>query len=321
MVKHFPTIIIGGGQSGLSISYFLKQTGLEHVIFEKADRPASAWRNRWDSFTLVTPNWMLQLPGAEYRGDLPEAFLDREEVIAYFESYIQHEHFPIRYGIQVSSLEKAQNVFQVKTNQGDFTADNVVVAVGFYQQPKIPPFSQNCSPDIYQIHSEQYRNPGMIPEGAVLVVGSAQSGSQLAEELNDQGRKVFLSVSETGRFPADTVVRMRLCGWKKWAITHGLSINSPQDRPGLLPVHMAQGKTEATPSICTSLPGMASTWSVASEPFKTAWSPLSLVCTSALEKQTNLRRILSKKWISTSTKIIYRSPRKPSPTWTMDSAL
>jgi putative flavoprotein involved in K+ transport len=201
MVEHFTTIIIGGGQSGLSISYFLKQAGLDHVIFEKADQPASAWRNRWDSFTLVTPNWMLQLPGAEYQGDHPEAFLDREEVIAYFESYIQHEHLPIRYGIQVSSVEKAQNMFQVKTSQGEFTADNVVIAVGFYQQSKIPSFSQNCSPDIYQIHSEQYRNPGMIPEGAVLVVGSAQSGSQIAEELNEHGREVYLSVSEAGRFP------------------------------------------------------------------------------------------------------------------------
>ena len=201
MGKHVPTIIIGGGQSGLSISYFLKQTGLEHVIFEKADRPASAWYNRWDSFTLVTPNWMLQLPGAEYQGDHPEAFLDREEVIAYFETYIHQKQLPIRYRIEVFAVEQTQGGFKVTTSQGEFTANNVVIAVGFYQQPKIPPFSQNCPPDIYQIHSEQYKNPGMIPEGAVLVVGSAQSGSQIAEELNEQGRKVFLSVSETGRFP------------------------------------------------------------------------------------------------------------------------
>ncbi len=200
-MQHQETIIIGGGQSGLAVSYFLKQSGYDHAIFEKADQPASAWHNRWDSFTLVTPNWMLQLPGSEYQGDHPEAFLDREEVIAYFESYVRQEQLPIRYGIEVSAVEQAHGGFQVTTNQGDYSADNVVIAVGFYQQPKIPHFSHNCPPDIFQIHSEQYRNPEMIPDGGVLVVGSAQSGSQIAEELNDHGRKVFLSVSETGRFP------------------------------------------------------------------------------------------------------------------------
>ena len=201
MVEHIDTIIVGGGQSGLSVSYYLKIAGRDHVVFEKAQRTASAWRNRWDSFTLVTPNWMLQLPGAEYQGDQPDAFLDREEVIAYFESYVEQEHLPVAYGIDVSAVESAHTGYRVKTNRGDFIADNVVIAVGFYQQPKIPPFCKNCPPEINQIHSDDYKNPGMIPEGGVLGVGSAQSGSQIAEELNENGHQVYLSVSETGRFP------------------------------------------------------------------------------------------------------------------------
>ena len=201
MVEHIDTIIIGGGQSGLSVSYFLKSDGRDHVIFEKADRAASAWQNRWDSFTLVTPNWMLQLPGAEYRGNNPDGFMDREEVITYFDSYLHRYQLPVHCGIEVFSVEPAQIGFKVKTNQKSYHADNVVIAVGFYQQPKTPAFSKHCAPEIYQIHSHQYKNPELLPEGAVLVVGSAQSGSQIAEELNDHGHQVYLSVSETGRFP------------------------------------------------------------------------------------------------------------------------
>ena len=201
MINHVETIIIGGGQAGLATSYCLKQYGHEHVSPEKADRPGSAWRNRWDSFSLVTPNWMIDLPGAPYQGDDPDGFLDREEIIAYIEAYSQRYNLPIRYNTGVTAVEPSQAGFLVRTDQGDFTSDNVVIAVGFYQQRKTPGFSINCPPWINQIHSSEYKNPGTLPDGAVLVVGSAQSGSQIAEELNENGRKVYLSVSTTGRFP------------------------------------------------------------------------------------------------------------------------
>lgn len=201
MAEHIDTIIIGGGQCGLSISYYLKEHNREHVIFEKAHQPASAWRNHWDSFTLVTPNWMVNLPGAEYQGDHPDAFMDRTQVIAYFESYIKRFNLPVRYGIKVLSVEPCDAGYWVKTDQGDFTCANLVIAIGFYQQPKTPPFSENVSANIHQIHSDHYKNPQALPEGGVLVVGSAQSGSQIAEELNESGRQVYLSVSTAGRFP------------------------------------------------------------------------------------------------------------------------
>ena len=218
VIKHIDTIIIGGGQSGLSISYYLKRHGVEHSIFEKAPQPASAWRSRWDSFTLVTPNWMVNLPGAPYQGDHPDAFMDREEVIAYFESYIEQFNLPVHYGIQVLSVEPYYAGFLVKTNRGDFSCAHVVVAVGFYQQPRFPPFSKNCPQEIHQIHSDHYKNPESLPEGGVLVVGSAQSGSQIAEELNESGRQVYLSVSSTGRFPRryrgeDAAVWMKALGY------------------------------------------------------------------------------------------------------------
>jgi putative flavoprotein involved in K+ transport len=218
MEKYIETIIVGGGQHGLSTSYCLKIHGHEHVILEKAPWAADAWRNRWDSFTLVTPNWMIQLPGTEYQGNQPDAFMDREEVVAYFESYLDRYKFPMRYGVEVFSVEPDQDGFLVKTSQGDFLSANVVIAVGFYQQPRLPKFSKNCASNLHQIHSDHYRNSGMLPEGPALVVGSAQSGSQIAEELNENGRSVYLSVSTTGRFPrryrgVDATVWMEKMGY------------------------------------------------------------------------------------------------------------
>ncbi len=201
MTKQVDTIIVGGGQGGLSTSYHLTEQGREHVILEQSDQNAAAWRNRWDSFTLITPNWMSRLPGAEYQGDEPDGFMARDKVINYFEEYIGRFELPIRYGIQAISVELLGNGYLVRTNKTDFEAANVVIATGLFQQPKIPPFSTNLSSEIRQLHSSEYRNPEQLPPGAVLVVGSAQSGTQIAEELYQSGRKVYLSVSSAGRLP------------------------------------------------------------------------------------------------------------------------
>jgi len=201
MTEQVDTIIIGAGQGGLSTSYSLTQHGREHIILEQADKVAEAWRNRWDSFTLITPNWMVKLPGAEYQGNEPEGFTARDEVVAYFEEYIERFDLPIRYGIRVTSVDPVETGYLVSTNNGDFEATNVVIATGMYQEPKIPPFSTDLPAEIHQLHSNEYRNPELLPEGAVLVVGSAQSGCQIAEELYQSGRKVYLSVGSAGRLP------------------------------------------------------------------------------------------------------------------------
>ena len=201
MIERIDTIVVGAGQAGLSTSYYLKQHGRDHLILEQAKQAVPAWRSRWDSFTLITPNWMFRLPGAEYQGDNPDGFMDRDNLVALFETYIERLHPPIQYETQVRSVERIDAGYQVRTDKGDFAAANVVIATGMFQKPRIPPLSAKISPAIHQLHSNEYRNPDALPQGAVLVVGSAQSGCQIAEELYRSGRRVYLCVGNAGRVP------------------------------------------------------------------------------------------------------------------------
>jgi putative flavoprotein involved in K+ transport len=200
MPQRIETVIVGGGQAGLSTSYYLKQLGREHIVLEQAAQAGHAWRSdRWDSFTLVTPNWMTKLPGMEYHGDQPDGFMLRDEVVAYFEQYASA--LPVEYGVTVTAVEPVERGFRVTTDQTIYEADNVVMATGLYQSPRLPAFSAELPGDILQVASGQYRNPQALPDGAVLVVGTAQSGCQIAEELYQSGRQVYLAVSSTGRAP------------------------------------------------------------------------------------------------------------------------
>ena len=198
------TIIIGGGQAGLSTSYHLKQLGSEHVVFEGAEKAGNAWRNdRWDSFTFVTPNWSIQLPGAHYDGNDPDGFLPKAEIVAYFEQYVEEFNLPVQYKtfvLEVALLDDGKG-YQVKTDGKTYQAKNVVMATGSFQKPKIPAFRVDIPAGIKQLHSGQYRNPGQLPEGAVLVVGSAQSGMQIAEELYQSGRVIYLCTGTAPRVP------------------------------------------------------------------------------------------------------------------------
>jgi putative flavoprotein involved in K+ transport len=202
MSEHVETVIVGGGQAGLAVSYYLTQQGRAHTILEQASLPAEAWRNhRWDSFTLVTPNWMTRMPGAEYDGDDPDGFMARDQVVAYFEAYIERFSLPIRYDVRVRSVERNGAGYLVHTNEATIAANNVVIATGLFQAPKIPTISASLPAEVQQLHSSEYRKPAALPDGAVLVVGSAQSGTQIAEELYQSGRKVYLCVSGVGRAP------------------------------------------------------------------------------------------------------------------------
>jgi putative flavoprotein involved in K+ transport len=182
----------------------LKQRGRPHLILEQADLPANAWRNdRWDSFTLVTPNWSFRLPGAEYQGSAPHGFMPRAEIVERFEQYIDLFQLPIHYRQRVTSIEQIPEGqgYLVKIEEAKLRARNVVIAVGLYQRPRIPSFSADLSAHINQLHSGQYRNPQSLPPGAVLVVGSGQSGCQIAEELYQSGRRVYLCVGNAARVP------------------------------------------------------------------------------------------------------------------------
>lgn len=202
-MEQIETVIIGGGQAGLAMSYHLKRYGHEHVVLEQAAQAGSVWRReRWDSFTLVTPNWAFRIPGVEYNGADRDGFMPRDQVVAYFEQYVERFQPPIHYNTRVLAVEPLSSKgYRVQTPERAFAAKNVVIATGFFQQPKIPAFAAGLSPAITQLHSSAYRNPESLPAGTVLVVGSGQSGSQIAEELYQHGRQVFLCVGSTGRVP------------------------------------------------------------------------------------------------------------------------
>ncbi|MFL5758386.1 MAG: NAD(P)-binding domain-containing protein [Thermomicrobiales bacterium] len=197
------TIIVGGGQAGLATSYYLTQYGREHVVLEQAARPAHVWSDeRWDSFTLVTPNWTFMIPGAVYDGPDADGYMRRDEIAARFANYVERFRLPVQCNTSVTAIEPVDGGgYKVQTSSGDMQATNVVIATGMEQYPKLPPFAGNLSADITQLHSSAYRNPDALPPGAVLVVGSAQSGAQIAEELYLSGREVFLCVGSAGRAP------------------------------------------------------------------------------------------------------------------------
>lgn len=201
MTEHIDTVVIGGGQAGLAISYCLTQQRRPHVVLEK-HRIGEAWRSgKWDSFTLVSPNWTLQLPGFHYRGADPDGYLTREEVVRYLEDYARLFDPPVRTGVTVTCVRDDADGFAVETDKGALLATNVVVATGAFQKPRIPSFAAQIAPHIHQIHSSQYRNPDSLAPGAVLVVGSGQSGCQIAEELYQRGRSVYLCTGKAGRLP------------------------------------------------------------------------------------------------------------------------
>lgn len=202
MSTYIDTVIVGGGQAGLAISYYLRQQAREHVVLERAPAVVNAWRNqRWDSFTLVTPNFQVRMPGAEYKGNNPYGFMSRAEVIKYFDDYVNRFELPVHCGVEVLSVEKTGGGYFVRASEGDYTAENIVIATGLYQSPRIPEFSSKIPAEILQIHSMEYKNPSSLPDGAVLVVGTGQSGAQIAEDLYQSGRKVYLSIGSAGRVP------------------------------------------------------------------------------------------------------------------------
>ena len=238
-IEHFDTLIVGGGQAGLAMSYLLTQQDRDHIILEKNERIGERWRKRWDSFTLVTPNWQLQLPGHAYDGDDPDGFLTREEVVEYLEEYADKFDPPLECGVEVTSVieRHADDGYLVLTDEESYAADNVVIAVGTFQSPSIPAFSREVPETITQLHSSEYRNPQALPDGAVLVVGSGQSGCQIAQELQESGREVYLSTGRAGRLPR----RYRGKDGMWWAMKLGMvdqtvdELDSPAERFGANP--------------------------------------------------------------------------------------
>ena len=202
MTRRVNTIVVGAGQAGLSVSHHLTRHAIEHTVLEQADRPGDAWRShRWDSFTLNTPRWQSRVPGVRYGEDDPHGFMPKQEVVAYLEQLAGR--LPVRTGVRVTSiLRDKRGDYDVTIDGGELIkARNVVVATGLYQMPKIPQMAHKVPTEINQLHSDTYSNPQQLLPGAVLVVGSAQSGAQIVEELYESGRKVYLATGRAGRTP------------------------------------------------------------------------------------------------------------------------
>jgi len=190
--------IVGAGQAGLATSWYLKQANVDHVVLE-AGRVGETWRTRrWDSFCLVTPNWTVRLPGGKYAGPDPDGFMDREALVEHFQRWSDSFEAPIKQQCAVSALDADGDHFVLSTADGKVRARNVVVASGGYQRPYLPPNAGQLPGNLTQLLAEQYTNADALPPGAVLIVGSGQTGCQIAEELHLTGRKVYLSC---GRCP------------------------------------------------------------------------------------------------------------------------
>jgi putative flavoprotein involved in K+ transport len=204
---HVPVLIIGGGQGGLSLSALLKQEGVEHLILEK-HRIGHSWRaERWDSFCLVTPNRQCRLPGfsydKEYGGTDPHGFMLRAEIVEFLEAYAEQVQPPIREGVAVTNVKPRKGLggFEIATTDGLYTADAVIVAISGYHTPIVPRAAAGLPAGIMQVQSLDYRSPGALPAGEILVVGSGQSGCQIAEDLHLAGRKVHLAIGDAPRAP------------------------------------------------------------------------------------------------------------------------
>lgn len=233
MNAHVPVVVIGGGQAGLSVSWYLGQAGVEHLVVE-ADTAVHAWADkRWDNFTLVTPNWHCKLPGYTYDGPDPDGFMTRDEVVEWLHGWLQTFEPPLVEHTKVTRLQRLSgDRFELTLDGPDgmrsLTCDQAVIATGGYPLPVVPPFASSLDPAVHQVHSEEYFNPEQLPDGAVLVVGSGQSGTQIAEDLHLAGRQVHLAIGNAPRVAR--FYRGRDC--MTWLSDMGLYDTPTQEYPG-----------------------------------------------------------------------------------------
>ncbi|HWO60399.1 MAG TPA: NAD(P)/FAD-dependent oxidoreductase [Umezawaea sp.] len=210
-VERTDTLVIGGGQAGLATSYWLTEAGVEHLVVDRRDRLGGSWHDRWDEFCLVLPNFTLLLPGMPYDGDDPDGFLGRDDVVKHLSRYASTFEPAVRLDTEVHRLSAADEGLVAHTSGTTFEARNVVLATGPYPRPRFPAAAERLSAHVRQLHSDDYRRPSQLADGGVLVVGTGQSGAQIAEELHLAGREVHLAVSRHAAAPRR--YRGRDLGW------------------------------------------------------------------------------------------------------------
>jgi putative flavoprotein involved in K+ transport len=207
-VTTLDTVIVGAGQAGLGVSYFLQSDGRQYIVYERGRIGESWLSQRWDSFKLNTPNFMNVLPGLPNDGSEPDGFGRHHELVTYFQRYVERFQLPIRTGVAVISVEQSgdEGHFIVKTRtdgqaEESILSRSIVIASGIQQTPKFPPARSRIPNTITQLHTADYRNASELPPGAVVIVGSGQSGCQIVEDLLSAGRRVYLCTSKVGRAP------------------------------------------------------------------------------------------------------------------------
>ncbi|MFC0275041.1 flavin-containing monooxygenase [Metabacillus herbersteinensis] len=191
MNNHVDVLVIGAGQAGLAIGYYLKQTNLTFELIDASVRIGDVWRNRYDSLVLFSPRKYSALPGLAMSGN-QKGFPTKDELADYLESYANYFSIPVSLHTKVEKLEKMDFKFSVKTSKGEWTANKVVIATGPFQKPNIPIVKGELSKSVFQIHSSEYQRPSVLPAGNVLVIGAGNSGSQIVAELS-KNRKVYIS--------------------------------------------------------------------------------------------------------------------------------
>ncbi|GAA3454057.1 NAD(P)-binding domain-containing protein [Dactylosporangium matsuzakiense] len=199
MPESYPAVVIGAGHAGLAASHFLRERSIDHVVLERGEVANSWRRERWDSLRLLTPNWLTRLPGQPYDGPDPDGYMTSDEVASVLDRFAKPA--PVRTATAVTSLRAAGDGYRVVTDGGELRARAVVIASGACNRPVVPSLAAAVPPDIVQVTPLDYRGPGELPEGGVLVVGASATGVQLAAEIQRSGRPVTLSVGEHVRMP------------------------------------------------------------------------------------------------------------------------
>jgi putative flavoprotein involved in K+ transport len=223
------TVVIGGSQAGLAIGYFLKKRSLPFVILDENERIGNAWRKRWDSLCLFTPARYNGMPGMPFPRR-PWAYPTKDEIAGYLEAYARAFELPVRTGVKVDRLAKTGDRFEVKCGQQTLFAENVVVATGAFNNPRVPSFARELDERIVQLHSKDYRNPSQIQAGGVLVVGAGNSGAEIAMELAPH-HQTWLSGPDTGQEPARAGTRLdHLLTPMMWFVATRLTVNTALGR-------------------------------------------------------------------------------------------
>jgi putative flavoprotein involved in K+ transport len=228
--ERIEAIVIGGGQAGLAVGYYLTRQGRPFLILDANERIGDSWRMRWDSLRLFTPARLDGLPGMRFPTPT-SSFPTKDEVADYLAAYAARFDLPVRTGVQVDGLSRFGDRFVVTSGDRRFEADNVVVAPGAYHNPRVPMFAPELDPAIVQMHSSEYRNPSQLQEGGVLVVGAGNSGAEIALEAS-RGHQTWLSGRDTGHEPVragsgpDKLVTPLM--W--FVATHVLTVRTPVGR-------------------------------------------------------------------------------------------